>query len=93
MITRTFRDIHDLVELVGTLQDASISIEFERGVTKFMITNHSDHDANGLPHKRDHIKIDNDIYIKGFFENIDAAYKAVEAKIASGEWKRAGVSA
>lgn len=89
MITRTFRDIHDLVELVGTLQDASINIEFEGGMATFMISNRSEHDANGLPQKRECIKVGGNTYIKAFFENTDAAYKAVEAKIASGEWKKA----
>lgn len=93
MITRTFRDIHDLVEIVGTLQDASIDIEFKGGMAAFMISNCSEHDANGIPQKREYIQIDGNRYIKAFCENTDAAYKAVEAKIASGEWKKAEVSA
>ena len=89
MITRTFRDIHDLVELVGTLQDASIAIEFKGGMTTFMISNRSEHDAYGIPHKRECINKGGNACIKAFCENTDAAYKAVEAKIASGEWKKA----
>ena len=90
MITKTFHDIYDLVELVGMLYDASIDITFENGVTKFTITNCSDHDANGLPRKYERVDLgDGDPTITGYFENIDKAYRVVEQKIASGEWKKA----
>ena len=47
MITKSFHDIYDLVEFVSMLKDANITINFEDGVMRFEITNHSDYDANG----------------------------------------------
>lgn len=88
MITKSFHDIYDLVEFVSMLKDANITINFEDGVMRFEITNHSDHDANGLPRKYDHVKIGNDIIIDGYLENIEKAYNYVGQKIASGEWEK-----
>lgn len=88
MTTKTFHDIYDLVEIVGMLEDANITIDFEDGAMRFEITNHSDHDANGLPRKYDHVKIGSTATIDGYLENIDKAYRIVEDKIASGEWKK-----
>lgn len=88
MTTKSFHDIYDLVEFVGMLKDASISISFDNGMTRFSIINASDHDANGLPRKYDHVKIGNDIIIDGYLENIEKAYNIVGQKIASGEWEK-----
>lgn len=94
MITKTFHDIYDLVKLVGTLYDSNIDIGFENGVTKFTITNCSDHDANGHPHKYERVDLgEGNLIITGYLENIDKAYRVVEQKIASGEWKKAEVPA
>ena len=90
MTTKSFHDIYDLVEFVGMLKDASINISFENGMTRFSITNASDHDANGLPHKYDHVTLDgsNNVVIDGYLENIEKAYNIVGQKIASGEWEK-----
>lgn len=88
MITKSFHDIYDLVEFVGMLKDANITIDFEDGVMRFEITNHSDYDANGLPRKYDHVKIGGSTTIDGYLENIEAAYNIVGQKIASGEWEK-----
>lgn len=93
MITKSFHDIYDLVESVGMLKDANITIDFEDGAMRFEITNHSDHDANGLPRKYDHIKIGGNTTIDGYLENIEKAYNYVGQKIASGEWEKAEVPA
>ncbi len=90
MITKSFHDIYDLVEFVGMLKDASINISFENGMTRFSITNASDHDANGLPCKYEHVTLDGDnsVVIDGYLENIEKAYNYVGQKIASGEWEK-----
>ena len=88
MTTKSFHDIYDLVEFVGMLKDASITINFEDGMTRFSITNASDHDANGLPRKYDHVKIGGGTIIDGYLENIEKAYNYVGQKIASGEWEK-----
>ena len=88
MITKSFHDIYDLVEFVSMLKDANITINFEDGVMRFEITNHSDHDANGLPRKYDHVKIGSNTIIDGYLENIENAYNIVGQKIASGEWEK-----
>ena len=88
MTTKSFHDIYDLVEFVGMLKDASITINFEDGMTRFSITNASDHDANGLPRKYDHVKIGGGTIIDGYLENIEKAYNIVGQKIASGEWEK-----
>mgnify|MGYP007111760872 CR=1 FL=1 len=89
MITKSFHDIYDLVEIVGTLKDANIDITFENGMMRFTIANYSDHDANGLPRKNEYVTISgNDITIDGYLENIDKAHRIVEDKISSGEWKK-----
>ena len=88
MITKSFHDIYDLVEFVGMLKDASITIDFDDGMTRFSITNASDHDANGIPHKYDHVKIGGGTTIDGYLENIEKAYNIVGQKIASGEWEK-----
>ena len=88
MITKSFHDLYDLVEFVSMLKDASISISFENGTARFEITNHSDHDANGLPRKYDHVKIGSNTIIDGYLENIEKAYNYVGHKIASGEWEK-----
>ncbi len=88
MITKEFRDIYDLVGFVSMLKDASITINFEDGMTRFSITNASDHDANGLPRKYDHVKIGSNTIIDGYLENIEKAYNIVGQKIASGEWEK-----
>ena len=93
MITKSYHDIYDLVEFVGMLKDASITINFEDGMTRFSITNASDHDANGLPRKYDHVKIGGGTIIDGYLENIEKAYNIVGQKIASGEWERREVLA
>jgi hypothetical protein len=88
MTTKSFHDIYDLVEFVGMLKDANITISFEDGMARFTITNHSDHDANGLPRKYDHVKIGGSTTIDGYLENIEKAYNYVGQKIASGEWEK-----
>ena len=88
MITKSFHDIYDLVEFVSMLKDANITINFEDGVMRFEITNHSDHDANGLLRKYDHAKIGSNTIIDGYLENIEKAYNIVGQKIASGEWEK-----
>ena len=88
MTTKSFHDIYDLVEFVGMLKDASITINFEDGMARFSITNASDHDANGLPRKYDHVKIGGGTIIDGYLENIEKAYNYVGQKIASGEWEK-----
>lgn len=88
MTTKSFHDIYDLVEFVGMLKDANITIGFEDGVMRFEITNHSDHDANGLPRKYDHVRIGGSTMIEGYLENIEKAYNYVGQKIASGEWEK-----
>ena len=88
MITKSFHDIYDLVEFVSMLKDANITINFEDGVMRFEITNHSDYDANGLPRKYDHVKIGGSTTIDGYLENIEKAYNIVGQKIASGEWEK-----
>ena len=94
MITKSFHDIYDLVEFVGMLKDASINISFDNGMTRFEITNASDHDANGMPRKYEHVTLDgSNTIIDGYLENIEKAYNYVGQKIASGEWKKAEVSA
>ena len=88
MITKSFPDIYDLTELVGRLKDASITINFEDGMTRFSITNASDHDANGMPRKYDHVDLGDGVTIDGYLENIEKAYNYVDRKIVSGEWKK-----
>lgn len=88
MITKSFHDIYDLVEFVGMLKDANIDISFEGGMARFSITNNSDHDANGLPRKREHIDLGSGIIIDGYLENIEKAYNIVGQKIASGAWEK-----
>ena len=88
MITKSFHDIYDLVEFVGMLKDASITINFEDGMTRFSITNASDHDANGMPRKYEHVDLGGGINIDGYLENIEKAYNYVGQKIASGEWEK-----
>lgn len=89
MITKTFHTIYDLVEFVGMLKDASISISFENGMARFSITYASDHDANGLPRKYEHVTLDgSNTVIDGYIENIEAAYNYVGQKIASGAWEK-----
>ena len=93
MITKSFHDLYDLVEFVGMLKDASISISFENGAARFEITNYSDHDANGTPRKYDRVKIGGSDTIYGYLENIEKAYNIVGQKIASGEWEKSEVPA
>ena len=93
MTTKSFHDIYDLVEFVGMLKDASISISFDNGMTRFSITNASDHDANGMPRKYEHVDLGDGVIIDGYLENIEKAYNYVGQKIASGEWEKAEVSA
>lgn len=89
MITKSFHDIYDLVEFVGMLKDASININFEDGMARFSITNASDHDANGMPRKYEHVTLDgSNTTIDGYLENIEKAYNYVGQKIASGEWEK-----
>lgn len=88
MITKSFHDIYDLVEFVGMLKDASINISFDNGMTRFEITNASDHDANGMPRKYEHVDLGSGITIDGYLENIEKAYNYVGQKIASGEWEK-----
>ena len=89
MITKSFHDIYDLVEFVGMLKDASININFEDGMARFSVTNASDHDANGMPRKYEHITLDgSNTIIDGYLENIEKAYNYVGQKIASGEWEK-----
>lgn len=88
MTTKSFHDIYDLVEFVGMLKDASITINFEDGMTRFSITNASDHDANGMPRKYEHVDLGSGVTIDGYLENIEKAYKYVGQKIASGEWEK-----
>ena len=88
MITRTFHDIYDLVALVECLKNANVSIEIHNGEMYFCVVNY-ELNANGLVDKSDFIKIDGgSTQIHGFCENIDKAYRIVEDKIASGEWKK-----
>jgi hypothetical protein len=94
MITKSFHDIYDLVEFVGMLKDANITINFEDGVMRFSITNASDHDANGMPRKYEYVTLDgSSTTIDGYLENIEKAYNYVGQKIASGEWEKAEVPA
>jgi hypothetical protein len=89
MITRTFHDIYDLVALAECLKHANISIEINDGDLFFDVTNY-ELDANGMITERDRIKIDgSSIQVRGFCENIDKAYRILEEKIASGDWKKA----
>lgn len=89
MITKSYHDIYDLVEFVGMLKDASINITFDNGMTRFSITNASDHDANGMPRKYEHVMLDgSNTIIDGYLENIEKAYNIVGQKIASGEWEK-----
>lgn len=89
MITKSYHDIYDLVEFVGMLKDASININFEDGMARFSITNASDHDANGMPRKYEHVTLDgSNTIIDGYLENIEKAYNYVGQKIASGEWEK-----
>ena len=89
MITKSFHDLYDLVEFVGMLKDANISISFENGAARFEITNYSDHDANGMPRKYEHVTLDDSsTTIDGYLENIEKAYNYVGQKIASGEWEK-----
>ena len=89
MITKSFHDIYDLVEFVGMLKDASINISFENGITRFSVTNASDHDANGMPRKYEHVTLDgSNTIIDGYLENVEKAYNYVGQKIASGAWKK-----
>lgn len=88
MITKRYHNIYDLVEFVGMLKDASINISFENGMARFSITNASDHDANGMPRKYEHVKIGGSSIIDGYLENIEKAYDYVGQKIASGEWEK-----
>lgn len=88
MTTKSFHDIYDLVEFVGMLKDANITICFEDGMMRFEITNHSDYDANGLPRKYERVSIGGSTMIAGYLENIEKAYNIVGQKIASGEWER-----
>lgn len=94
MITKSFHDIYDLVEFVGMLKDANITIAFENGMMHFSITNASDHDANGMPRKYEHVTLNgSNTLIDGYLENIEKAYNYVGQKITSGEWMKAEVSA
>lgn len=89
MTTKSFHDIYDLVEIVGTLKDANIDITFENGMMRFTICNYYDYDANGLPRKNEYVTISgNDITIDGYLENTEKAYNIVGQKIASGEWEK-----
>lgn len=88
MTTKSYHDIYDLVEFVGMLKDAIITISFEDGMMRFSITNASDHDANGMPRKYEHVDIGGTISIDGYLENIEKAYNIVGQKIASGEWEK-----
>lgn len=89
MTTKSFHDIYDLVEIVGTLKDANIDITFVNGMMRFTIANYSDHDANNLPRKNEYVTISgSDITIDGYLENIEKAYSIVGQKIASGEWEK-----
>ena len=66
-----------------------INISFENGMARFSITNASDHDANGMPRKYEHVTLNgSDTVIDGYLENIEKAYNYVGQKIASGEWEK-----
>lgn len=88
MITHTYYDIHDLLELVSTLHEATIELTTEGGRKYFSVMYYI-RDAELSPAKGDPLRVDGDMMIPLFDWNTDAAYKAVEAKIASGEWKKA----
>ena len=89
MITKSYHDIYDLDEFVGMLKDATIDSSFENGMARFSITNASDHDANGMPRKYEHVTLDgSNTIIDGYLENIEKAYNIVGQKIASGEWEK-----
>ena len=93
MTTKSYHDICDLVESVGMLKNAIITISFEDGMMRFSITNASDHDANGIPRKYEHVDLGSGINIDGYLENTEKAYNYVGQKIASGEWEKAEVPA
>lgn len=88
MITHTYYDIHDLLELVSTLHEATFEVITE-GERKYFCVTHYARDNELSPAKGEPIRVDGNMMIPLFDWNIDAAYKAVEAKIASGEWKMA----
>lgn len=88
MTTKTFHDIHDLVDLVMMLENASIEITMSDGDMHFDVSNYN-MDASGMPNETDHISIEGSrIQIRGFFENVDKAFRIAENKIVSGEWKK-----
>ena len=88
MITQTFYDLHDLVELVKTLPCAELRIEMSDGNPYITVHNYVD----GSYSKRGSITMrmsygDTD-RIPAYYENVDWIYREVAKKIESGEWER-----
>ncbi len=87
MITRTFYDTSDLVDLVSQLREATFELITEGGRKYFTVTNYT-RDGEMAPVKGEALRIDGDMMIPLYDHNTDAAYKEIEAKIKSGEWEK-----
>ena len=92
MITKTYYDINDLMNLVLTLEDGSVEISAINGRAYFRVCNFTRRTAED-EYKLETLELENEHCPRLTPENTDAAYHIVEAKIASGEWKKAEVPA
>lgn len=87
MTTKTFHDIYDLVEMVSHSKNAQIEISMQDGRMHFSVTNFVE--DSGV-YKSEPLKIDGESsLICAYFENVDAAFRAVQEKLSSGEWEKA----
>ena len=84
MVTKTFHDIYDLVELVSMLKNGGIDISTHDGAMIFSITNYSDEKCSNS----ELLKVGNASFITAFHENVEKAYQILLEKIASGEWEK-----
>ncbi len=87
MITKTFRDICDLVELVSMLKNARFEISMVNGFMSIEASAYTT-DANGLIATSDPLRVDGCSTIPGYLETIDRACRIIEEKIKSGEWEK-----
>ena len=82
MITKTFHDIFDVLELASMVKDVSFNFDMINGRPFITIMNTPDGGHN------DYIKIDDDTMIPAWHENVERVYRALEEKIASGSWEK-----
>ena len=84
MVTKTFHDIYDLVELVSMLKNGGIDISTRDGTMIVSITNYSGEKRSNS----EVLKVGNTSFITAFHENVEKAYQILLEKIASGEWEK-----